>query len=233
MRYRHGVAARFAHWLWALALLVLVMSGLQIFNAAPYLDASDKSDAAHRVLAFDAQLRDGIPVGTTTVFGRRFETTGWLGYADDGNGGKTRRAFPAWLTLPGPQDLAGGRIWHFFFAWILVLALVVAAVASARRRSAPGYDPVQRAAYRIVLSVLFPLIVVTGLALSPGVDAALPWLTVLFGGRQFARLWHFVLMLLLVAFTFGHLFRVATTGAWNNVRSMLTGWYAEPEAATR
>ena len=42
--YRHSIAARATHWLWALAMLVLVMSGLQIFNAAPYLDASDKSN---------------------------------------------------------------------------------------------------------------------------------------------------------------------------------------------
>src|SRR5215469_827590 len=47
--YRHSVVARLSHWLWALALLVLVMSGLQIFNAAPYLDASDKSNPNKRV----------------------------------------------------------------------------------------------------------------------------------------------------------------------------------------
>jgi thiosulfate reductase cytochrome b subunit len=229
--YRHGFATRFAHWLWALAILVLVMSGLQIFNAAPYLDASDKSDAAHRVLAFGAHLQNGVPVGTTAIFGHTFVTTGWLGYTDDGLGGKAARAFPAWLTLPGPQDLAGGRAWHFFFAWMLVLALAVVAIASATRRRSPGYEPLQRGAYRVVLAVLFPLVVLTGLALSPGVDSAAPWLTALFGGRQFARLWHFVVMGLLVAFTFGHLFKVATTGVWNNMRSMFTGWYAEGEAA--
>ncbi|MGD0051156.1 MAG: cytochrome b/b6 domain-containing protein, partial [Vulcanimicrobiaceae bacterium] len=81
------------------------------------------------------------------------------------------------------------------------------------------------AAYTLVLFVLFPLVVLTGMALSPGIDAAWPWLTSLFGGRQFARLWHFVFMGILVAYTFGHLLLVATTGAWNNVRSMVTGWY--------
>ena len=44
--YRHSVGARTAHWAWFVAMLVLLMSGLQIFNAAPYLDASDKSDPA-------------------------------------------------------------------------------------------------------------------------------------------------------------------------------------------
>ena len=66
--YRHSIAARVTHWLWALAMLVLVMSGLQIFNAAPYLDASDQTDPAHRVLSFDAhQAPNGAPVGTTTI----------------------------------------------------------------------------------------------------------------------------------------------------------------------
>ncbi len=66
--YRHSIAARTAHWLWTFAMLVLVMSGLQIFNAAPYLDASYKTDPAHRVLAFDAHTgADNQPVGTTTV----------------------------------------------------------------------------------------------------------------------------------------------------------------------
>jgi thiosulfate reductase cytochrome b subunit len=100
------------------------------------------------------------------------------------------------------------------------------------RRTPPRYttyNPLQKLAYTAVIFVLFPLVVVTGLALSPGVDSAAPWLTALFGGRQFARLWHFVIMALLLGFTFGHLVMVATTGLWNNMRSMITGWYVEHE----
>lgn len=253
--YRHGLGARGAHWLWTLAMLVLLMSGLQIFNAAPYLDASDKSDPAHRVLAFGAHLENGRPVGTTSVLGHAFTTTGVFGYTDDGMGGQAQRAFPGWLTLPGPQSLADGRLWHFFFGWMLILAMAVYLIGAARRGSlrelvlrpsdlpklwpmqayylrlraeppAHGtYNPLQKATYTLVLFGLFPLLVVTGLALSPGVDAALPWLTPLLGGRQFARLWHFMLMAVLIAYTFGHLGLVAATGAWNNLRSMITGWY--------
>ena len=257
--YRHGVAARAAHWGWTLAILVLVMSGLQIFNAAPYLDASDKSDPRHRVLAFNAQLVNGQPVGTTTILGKTMTTTHLLGYTSDGMGGESRRAFPAWLTLPGPQDLADGRVWHFFFAWMLVVAFVLYVVSAAvrgtlrelllrpsdlpklwpmqayylrlRREPPPHgtYNPLQKATYTVVLFVLFPLLILTGLTLSPGVDAAVPWLTIAFGGRQFARLWHFVLMAILIVYVFGHLLLVATTGAWNNLRSMITGWYTLKE----
>ena len=253
--YRHGIVARTTHWLWALAMLVLVMSGLQIFNAAPYLDASDKSNPARRVLAFDAQRVAGTDVGYTIVFGHALRTTHLFGFTDDGMGEEGPRAFPAWLTLPGAQDLADGRRWHLLFAWALFVALVGYLISAAVRgtlrelvlrpsdlpkllpmqlyylrlcKDPPPhgtYNPLQKAAYTVVLFVLFPLVVITGLALSPGVDAAAPWLTALFGGRQFARTWHFTVMALLLGYFATHLVLVVTTGMWNNVRSMVTGWY--------
>ncbi|HEY4441073.1 MAG TPA: cytochrome b/b6 domain-containing protein [Candidatus Elarobacter sp.] len=253
--YRHTVTARTTHWLWALAMLVLLMSGLQIFNAAPYLDASDKSNPQRRVLAFDARQVDGQPVGTTTIFGRTFTTTHLFGYTDDGMGEESQRAFPAWITLPGPQSLADGRRWHLFFAWALAIAYVaylISAIARGtlrewiarpsdlpklwpmqayylhlRREPPPHgtYNPLQKVAYTAVLLILFPLVIVTGLALSPAVDAAVPWLTPLLGGRQFARTWHFTLMAVLIAYFALHLSLVLSTGAWNNLRSMVTGWY--------
>lgn len=257
--YRHGIAVRVAHWSWALAILVLVMSGLQIFNAAPYLDASDKSDPHHRILAFNAQMVNGEPVGTTTLFGKTITTTHVLGYTSDGLGSESARAFPAWVTLPGEQDLADGRVWHLFFAWVLLAAFVVYVISAALRgtlrelvlrpsdlpklwpmqayylrlrRDPPPhgtYNPLQKATYTVVLFVLFPLVILSGLTLSPGIDAAVPWLTAAFGGRQFARTWHFVFMAILIAYLGVHLFFVATTGAWNNLRSMITGWYTLKE----
>jgi thiosulfate reductase cytochrome b subunit len=254
--YRHSVTARVTHWLWALALLVLVMSGLQIFNASPQLDASDKSDSARRVLSFDArQAADGSTVGTTTIFGHTFITTHVFGYTDDGAGGQAERAFPAAVTLPGSQDLAAGRVWHFFFGWVLVLSIVVYIVVGAvrkdlrelilrpsdipkllpmqlyylRLRKDPPphgtYNPLQKAAYTVVLFVFLPLIIFTGLALSPGVDAIAGPLTWLLGGRQFARTWHFTLMVLLIGYFCTHMVLVFSTGAWNNIKSMITGWY--------
>lgn len=239
-------------------MLVLVMSGLQIFNAAPYLDASDKSNPARRVLSFEARQPAGggePSVGVTRIFGHRFTTTGLFGYTDDGAGAKTARAFPAWATLPGEQDLADGRRWHLFFGWFLTLSIVAYLIAGAIRkdlrelilrpsdlpkllpmqlyylklRKEPPphgtYNPLQKAAYTVVLFGFIPLIILTGLALSPGVDAFAGPLTSLLGGRQFARLWHFVLMALLIGYFATHMVLVFATGAWNNMRSMITGWY--------
>ena len=250
--YRYAVATRLSHWVWVIAFGVLVSSGLQIFNAAPYLDASDKSNPARRVLSIDSPS-DGV--GTTTIFGRTFTTTGWLGYTDDGMGGRAARAFPAWITIPSYQDLADGRRWHLFFAWIASVCWLAWLVSSAikgnlaemllrpsdlaklwpmqayylkLRKDPPPhgtYNPLQKAAYTTVGFVIAPLVVLSGLALSPGVDAIAGPLTWAFGGRQFARLWHFTGMVLLIGFFVIHTFQVATQGVFNQMRSMLTGWY--------
>ncbi len=253
---RHSLTTRLTHWFGALAIFILIMSGLQIFNAAPYLDASDKSDPQHRILSIGQGGQNGdAPIGTTRVFGHTFTTTHVLGYSADGQGGEAGRAFPAWITWPGYQDLASGRRWHFFFGWIMTIAGVVYLVAALVRkdlrllilrpsdvpkllpmqlyyfklRKEPPdhgkYNPLQKAGYTALLFGLVPFVILTGLALSPGIDAFAGPLTTLLGGRQFARTWHFVATLLLVAFTLGHVFLVASTGLINNMRSMTLGTY--------
>ncbi|HEY0798747.1 MAG TPA: cytochrome b/b6 domain-containing protein, partial [Candidatus Baltobacteraceae bacterium] len=80
-------------------------------------------------------------------------------------------------------------------------------------------------AYTLVIFAFVPLIIVTGLALSPGIDAWLGPIPALLGGRQFARLWHFLMMSVLMGFVAVHLVLVLSTGVVNNLRSMITGWY--------
>ena len=91
--------------------------------------------------------------------------------------------------------------------------------------AARRYNVLQKLAYLGVIFALGPLIVATGLAMSPTMDAIVPWLPGIFGGRQSARTVHFAACFAFVGFVLGHLFMVAVTGLWNNVRSMLTGWY--------
>jgi thiosulfate reductase cytochrome b subunit len=253
---RHSVATRVTHWVGALALFLLVMSGFAIFNAAPYLDASDYNDPAHRVLLIGSvQTPGGEEVGVTRIFGHSFKTTHVLGYTDDGQGGETERAFPGWITWPAYQDLAGARTWHFFFGWVMVIVGTIYLVVGLLRRDLgllvvrPSdlpkmwpmqayylrlrkeppvhgkYNPLQKAGYTVVLFVLCPFIVLTGLALSPGVDAIAHPLTTLLGGRQFARTWHFLATLAIIGFVLGHVFLVVSTGFFNNMRSMTLGTY--------
>jgi len=96
------------------------------------------------------------------------------------------------------------------------------------------YNVLQKGAYLGVILVLLPLMVGTGLTMSPGFNAVAPWMLDLFGGRQSARTIHFISASLIVLFILAHLAMVVLSGLWNNVRSMITGRYAiEVEGAGR
>ncbi|MFI4970316.1 MAG: cytochrome b/b6 domain-containing protein [Lysobacterales bacterium] len=119
--YRHTLPVRIMHWTNVVALFVLLLSGLQIFNAHPALYWGQRSHFESPLLALDMDTGpSGAPRGVTRVFGHAFDTTGVLG-ASRTDGELEARGFPSWLTIPGPQWLAMGRRWHFFFAWLFVL----------------------------------------------------------------------------------------------------------------
>ena len=88
-------------------------------------------------------------------------------------------------------------------------------------------------AYTSVFVILIPLVLLSGMAMSPQLDVAFNWLPALFGGRQSARTVHFILAFGFASFTFGHVFMVLTTGVLNNMRSMVTGWYRKKFQATK
>lgn len=121
--YRHTLPVRIMHWINVLAFFVLLMSGLQIFNAHPALNWGKSSyDGSPPLLEIGAATDSaGHAVGTTNVLGHAFETTGLLGLSKSGGGGLEERAFPAWATLPGPRWLSMARSWHFFAAWVFVV----------------------------------------------------------------------------------------------------------------
>ncbi len=120
---RHRWPVRLTHWLNVLSLTILLMSGLSIFNAHPSLDWG-KSSYTGRPSFFEITSRvdaQGQPVGITRVFGYDFVTTGVLGISTSADGQVSALAFPGWATIPSRYSLAGARLWHFFFAWLLVL----------------------------------------------------------------------------------------------------------------
>ena len=217
---RHTAITRLTHWINALCLALLFMSGLQIFNAHPALYWGDIS-------TFDSPL---AAIGE----------------------------FPSWAVIPSYQDLAGGRLWHFFFAWLLVINGTVYLVASMLSRhlgrdllptrtelhqvghsirehirlrfpkgeEAKRYNVIQKLTYLAVIFGLLPLVVATGLCMSPQLNADFPWLPAFFGGRQSARTLHFLAAFGLFAFFAIHVAMVVASGFWNNMRSMITGRYA-------
>jgi len=256
--FRHGLVVRITHWVNALCLLVLLMSGLQIFNAHATLYWGSKSEPDRAILSMRAVQRDdGSYAGITTIGSHTFDTTGVLGLSGSGENLESR-GFPAWITLPSYRDLATGRRWHFAFAWLFVLnglAYLIYTIASghARRDLAPTrgelehigtsisehirfhfpkgeeakrYNVLQKLAYLAVIFGLLPLAILSGLTMSPTLDAVFPLLLDLFGGRQSARTVHFLCASGIVLFVLVHVFMVLVSGVWNNLRSMITGRYA-------
>ena len=120
---RHRWPVRLTHWLNVLSLSLLLMSGLMIFNAHPSLDWG-KSSYTGRPSFLEIGTRtgtDGRQIGFARVLGREFDTTGLLGLSSGADGKPSAVAFPSWITVPGHYSLAEARLWHFFFAWLLVL----------------------------------------------------------------------------------------------------------------
>ncbi|HKB55499.1 MAG TPA: cytochrome b/b6 domain-containing protein [Ramlibacter sp.] len=118
--YRHRLPVRIMHWINVVCVVVLLGSGLQIFNAHPALYWGEDSRAGTRILEI-GQRREGTHlVGVTRIGGTEFVTDGLLGRSRGPDGSELARAFPAWATIPSTQWLAMGRLWHFFFAWLFV-----------------------------------------------------------------------------------------------------------------
>lgn len=264
---RHDLVTRVTHWINAACFGLLLLSGLQIFNAWPRLYwGQDGNDEDAALLSIGAADAGGHPQGYVRAGTVMVRTTGVLGVSMV-DGTPVERAFPGWLTLPSHQDLAAGRRWHFFLAWCLVangalyLAWGIASghlrrdllpartqltprhlwreiVDHARLRFPTGdaarrYNALQKISYLIVVAVLLPAMLLTGLSMSPAMNAAFPALLDLFGGRQSARTIHFMSAAMLVLFVLVHLAMVLLSGPWNNLRAMITGRYIIKEAGAR
>jgi thiosulfate reductase cytochrome b subunit len=213
MAKKHAISTRLWHWVNAAAIIVLFMSGLNISNAHRYLYWGD--------YGFDPK-------------------DAWLAVI----------RFPGWATIPGHYNLALARDWHILAAWPFGIGLLfiwaamlanghfrrdlmtarsdwtpAAVIASLKAHAgggaAHGYNPVQRILYGLVFGVLLPLMLFTGLAISPGFQAAAPWLIDLLGGRQSARSLHFIAAFALLGFFLIHL--VLALADWRLILEMITG----------
>jgi len=266
--YRQSGWTRLTHWFWAVSLFFLLLSGLQIFNALPQLYIGKESGFAYdnTIFQIGAERTPEGNRGFTQVFGFKFDTTGVLGLSGPPNNMRAR-AFPSWATITSYYDLGTARVVHFFFAWLLGGTLLIWLLAGLfnghiRRdlvlrgrdfRNLPRdiidharlkfhhvreYNTLQKMAYGGVMFVLLPLMILTGFAMSPSMNAVIPFLTDAFGGRQTARTIHFIVMLLLIGFFLVHMLMILAAGPINELRSIITGWYRtdpphEPDATER
>jgi thiosulfate reductase cytochrome b subunit len=219
--YRHSLAVRVLHWINVVALVVLLMSGLQIFNAHPALNWGKSSYTGAAPLF---ALAHGFPSWLTLPGGQ------WLAM------GRRWHLFFAWLFVINgllyvvysvasrhlSRDLTPTRAdWRSIGGSILDHLQFRHPRGEAARR----YNVLQKLAYLLVIFGLLPLVILMGWAMSPRLDTVIPGWVDIVGGRQSARTLHFIAAWALVAFVMVHVVEVVVTGVVNNVRSMITGRY--------
>ena len=239
---RHAAWTRCTHWVAALSIAVLAVTGFVILMAHPRLywgEVGNSLTPALLELPISRNHRHGGWTGTTPIFDR------------------TGSPVSANRTYAIFNQNSWGRSLHFLSAWLLLVTgglYVLAGVLSghlrrhvmprgddlvprtladdARRHlrfavppagGGPTYGPLQKIAYTMVVSLLLPLAVLTGVTMSPTVTASAPWLLSVFGGVQSARTIHFGVWVALVLFVIAHVVMVVATGFRRHMRAMTIG----------
>lgn len=223
---RHTALVRITHWITVISFLILLITGGELIISHPRFYWGETGNSGTTPL-----FKIPVPASRATV------PSGYNYTWPDQNGWSRYLHFEAaWVLVitgliyvvagllnrhfrknlfPAPPD----RSWSAFrevFARYL-------------RRAPPDpaekhtYNVVQRMTYLVVIFVLFPLVIWTGLALSPAFDSAIPAAVNLLGGRQSARTLHFFVTDLLVIFLVVHVLMIALTGFWSRMRAMITG----------
>src|SRR6266849_2679160 len=219
--YEHPLVIRITHWVNAISLMVMILSGIQIFAAFPSF--SDKVPQ-HNFINYPAYFTPtsvggwfrGLALGGWLagawnwhfLFVWPFVISGVLYFVYQIFSGRFRALFFVPRDIPGVWPM----VKHYFFF----------------REKPPltqQYNPLQKLAY--TSTIFFGIVsVLSGLVIFNPVQFS--WLGALMGGFHYARLWHFLAMCGLLAFIPGHLIMVAIHG-WNNFMPMLTGWKRDPE----
>jgi Ni/Fe-hydrogenase b-type cytochrome subunit len=222
--FRHRLSTRLWHWINAVTIFVMLMSGLTISNA-------------HKMLYWGQY---GANLDTPWLRLPRFP--GWATIPSGYNLALARHwhlAF-AWVLAFG---FLAYLLWSLFNGHFRKdVALSRAEVAPSHlwadikkharldfHESEARYNPLQKITYSLVLFGLIPLVIVTGLCMSPGFGAVAPWLVDLLGGRATARSIHFLCAAGFAAFIVVHVLLVVLAGPVNEIRSMITGWFTLAE----
>lgn len=215
---KHRLSTRIWHWVNLLALVILFMSGLNISNAHPWLYWGQWGFEPRH-----AWLSVGQFSGWATI----------PGYYDLG-GSRWWHVTFAWVFAVGllvylllalfnghlGRDIATRlKEWR----WSSIRSDIAAHLRFDFHHGEGKYNFLQKLAYGVVLFILLPLMIFSGMAISPGTDAAFPWLLDLFGGRQSARSIHFIIAWSLFGFFVIHVLLVLLSGPIGQLRDMITG----------
>jgi thiosulfate reductase cytochrome b subunit len=223
---RHSALVRVTHWITTLCFLALLVTGVEILISHPRFYWGETGNDLTMPL-FKIPIpssRDLVPTGYGYVLP---DQNGWSRYLH------FQAAWIVVLTgllyvisclftghlrkdlLPGKGDLSGRA-----FSSVIAKHLRFERPSAAEARS---YNVLQRLSYLFVIFVLFPLVIWTGLAMSPGFVSAFPATVTVFGGQQSARTIHFFVALALVLFLLVHVGMICVAGFRSRMRAMITG----------
>ncbi len=216
---RHTATVRVTHWLTTICFLALLVSGIEILISHPRFYWGEYGNVNEEPLFT-------IPIPAS------------------------RGSVPTGYGYVLPDQNGWSRSLHFQAAWLLFFTALVYLIQGFRRRhfqrnmtpnredlspqvlaqhlksnhaADDSYNPIQRLTYLFVVFILFPGLVWTGLAMSPGFVAAFPFTVSLLGGQQSARTIHFILTVVLIAFVATHVAMIIRAGFYARVRAMFTG----------
>jgi thiosulfate reductase cytochrome b subunit len=232
---RHSAVVRVTHWITVIAFFALLISGAEIVISHPRFYWGEVGNVMTRPL-----FTLPIPASRTTV------PTGFGYVLPDQNGWSRSLHFQAaWLAvltglIYGITSLwnghfrenllpaRGDRTWRAFWE-VIAKYLRRAPQGEAEARS---YNVVQRSAYLLVIFFLFPLVIWTGLAMSPAFTSAFPVAVIALGGRQSARTLHFFVSGFLLLFLVVHVWMIILAGFRSRMQAMITGRGVEPQVRT-
>lgn len=224
--YRHSGLVRVCHWIVTFSFFALVLTGTEIVVSHPRFYWGETGNVLTEPLF-------KLPIPSS----RNLVPTGYGYVLPDQNGWSRALHFQsAWvLVLTGLLYVIGGFVTGHIQKSLLPdkshlswprFASVIAHHLSWKQASdedARSYNVLQRLTYLLVIFVLFPLVIWTGLAMSPAFDSAVPSTVTLLGGRQSARTIHFVVSLALIIFLLVHVALVWRAGFRSRMRAMITG----------
>jgi thiosulfate reductase cytochrome b subunit len=238
----HARWVRLSHWIAAISVLTLAVSGFVILMAHPRLywgAAGNDLTPALIELPITRNYRHGgweQPVAFFSSADSPVSASRTYDIFNENSWGRSLHFLAGWFLaltgaayliagictghlrrhlLPGADELTPGRIWddlvgHLRFKF-------------APTTGGPPYGILQKWSYAAVVLVGLPLMIVTGLAMSPAMTVAFPFLSGVFGGSQSARTIHFCVFAALVLFVVVHVLMVVLSGFRRQMRAMTVG----------
>ncbi len=223
--FRHRLVTRLWHWINAVTIFVMIMSGLMISNAHPHLYWGEYGANADKPWWSPPHFPGWATIPSTYnlalarhwhLFFAWILAFGLLAYLIVSLPNKHIKRD---LTL-SRREIAPAHLWQDIKDH--------ARLKFPTGQEALSYNVLQKIAYISVVFFLIPLLILTGLSLSPGFNAVIHWPLDLMGGRSSARSIHFVCAGLIAGFIVVHLVLVVLAGPYNEIRSMITGKYRVP-----